>query len=99
MPVSCFDQRAFGRFRLCRWRTNLHVAGLRSFTSRLKQLRDQSGPASLMRCAHAASGVAVKVFVEQHVIAEVWVSRELGMILEDWSLAVLPFEEHLGQAT
>ena len=37
----------------------------------MQQLRDQSGPAGLMRGADAAAGVAVKIFVEQHVIAEV----------------------------
>jgi len=37
----------------------------------LQELGDQSGPAGLVRGADAASAVTVKIFVEQHVVAEV----------------------------
>src|SRR6266571_1740720 len=88
-------------FWLCRAReTCLRRLGGQGFFlfSWLKQLGNQSRPAGLMGCAHATARIAVKVFVEENMIAEVRVSRKLGMILEDRSLAVLPFEEHLGQA-
>src|SRR6516164_428724 len=36
----------------------------------LQQQRNQTGPAGLVRGAEAAAGVAVKIFIEQHIVAE-----------------------------
>src|ERR1700674_3280414 len=47
-----------------------------------EQIGDQRGPASLMAGAEAPTGVAVKVLVEQHVVAP------LGGCLEQLDLAV-----------
>ena len=43
----------------------------------LQQLGDQSGPAGLVRGAEAAPGVAVEIFVEQQVVAEMRVGLQL----------------------
>src|SRR6516162_3434101 len=40
-----------------------------------QQLRHQPGPAGLMRGAHTPPAVAVKIFVEQNVVAEVRISE------------------------
>ena len=47
--------------------------------ARSKESRHQAGPARLMRSANAATGVAMKIFVEQHVVSEMRVGRLLGM--------------------
>ena len=66
--------------------------------ARLQQLCDQSGPAGLVSGADAAAGVAVKILVEQDVIAEVLVVLQAWVLREDGSLAVLVLEEYSGQA-
>src|ERR1035438_4711413 len=57
----------------------------------LQQFGDQSAPAGLMRCAHTATVVTVKVFVEEHVIFEVRVGRELRVIFQNRPLPVPSF--------
>src|SRR5688572_24674324 len=42
-----------------------------------KQVGDEAGPAGLVARADAAAGVAVEVFVEEHVVAEMPVGLEL----------------------
>jgi hypothetical protein len=44
-----------------------------------------------MACANSAAGVALKVFVEEHVILEVRVSGELEVIPQHGTLAVFAF--------
>ena len=46
-----------------------------------------------MRSADAAAGVTVEIFVEQHVILEMRIGREFGMILQNRPLAVCAFEK------
>ena len=48
--------------------------------ARHDELGDEAAPAGLMRSAHAASAVAVKIFVEQNVVLEMRVGRELRMV-------------------
>jgi pyridoxine 5-phosphate synthase len=45
---------------------------------RLQQFGHQAGPPSLVGGADAASGVAMEIFVEQDVIFEMRIARELG---------------------
>src|SRR5258706_9501524 len=66
--------------------------------ARLQQLGHEAGPAGLMRGTHAAAGVAVKIFMEQDVVLEVGIVRELRMIFENGTLAVLAFQEKLREA-
>ena len=47
------------------------------------QLRRQRGPAGLMAGAHARAGVAVKVFVERHVVAPARIGLEERLAAED----------------
>ncbi len=66
---------------------------LASFAPGPEQFGDQAGPAGLMRRADAAAGVAVKVFVEQNVILEMRVRRELRMIFQHGPLAVFALQK------
>ncbi len=59
----------------------------------LQEFGDEAAPAGLMRCAHAAPVVAVKVFVEEDVVLEVRVGGELRVILQHGALTVLAFQE------
>ena len=61
--------------------------------ARLQEFGDEPRPAGLMRRADAAASVAMKIFMEQHVVLEVRVGGELGMIFQDGPLAVAIFEE------
>lgn len=45
----------------------------------MQQFGDDARPTRLMRCAESASVVAVEKFVEQDVVAEVRIARELGV--------------------
>src|SRR5208337_461233 len=65
--------------------------------ARLQQFGDQSGPTGLMRGADAAAGVAVKILVEQHMIAEVLVMLQAWILRVDGALAMRVFEENSGQ--
>ena len=46
-----------------------------------------------MRGAHAPPGVAVEIFVEEHVVTEMRIGRELGMILKCGTLAICTFKK------
>ena len=45
----------------------------------MQQFRNDSRPASLMRCPEAAPVVAMEKFVEENVVAEVRIAREFGV--------------------
>src|SRR5208282_4607980 len=66
---------------------------------RLQELRNESGPARLMRRPHATARVAMKVLVEQHVVAEVRIAREFGVIFENGPLAISALQEKARQTT
>src|ERR1044071_2116468 len=70
------------------------MAGL----SRFQQLRDQSGPARLVRRADAATAVAAEVFEEQHVVAEVGILLHLRILTEHRTDAALVLEEQAFQS-
>ena len=67
--------------------------------ARHQQLRDEAGPARLMRGTDAAAGVAVEVFVEEHVIAKMRVLLQSRVMCEHRAVASLirekdPCEAH-----
>ena len=47
--------------------------------------------------AQSAAGVAMKVFVEEHIVLEMRIVRQLGMVLENRPPAVVVFEKEPGQ--
>jgi hypothetical protein len=51
-----------------------------SFQMRINQLRDQTGPTGLVGCANPATGVAMKIFKELQVIAEMRVVLQFGVL-------------------
>ena len=53
----------------------------------MQQFGDDARPTGLMRRAKSASIVAVEEFVEQDVIAEVRIARELGVRFHRGALA------------
>ena len=65
----------------------------------VKQLGDDAGPTRLMRCAEAASVIAVEKFVEEDVVAEMRIAREFGVRFHRGSLTVRAFEKEFGEAT
>lgn len=46
-----------------------------------------------MGCANTPARVPVKIFVEQNVILEMWIARELRMIFQHRPLAISTLEE------
>ena len=66
---------------------------------RLQQLgnRVRSSPSDVT--PHATARVAVKVLVEQNVVAEVRIAGELGVIFEHRPLAIRPLQEEARQTT
>src|SRR5882724_436889 len=74
------------------WRDG-RIAGTMPPVPRLQQLRHQSRPTRLMRCPDASPRIAMKIFMEQDVILEMRISRELGMIFQHWPLAISAFEK------
>src|SRR5689334_12926424 len=58
-----------------------------------KKLGHQGGPTGLMRCANAATVVAVKIFVKQNVILELRIAREFRMTFQNGPLAVAAFQK------
>jgi len=46
-----------------------------------------------MRGAHTSPGISVEIFVEQHVIFKMRISRQFGMIFQDGSLAIITFKK------
>src|SRR5216684_4412365 len=76
-PIIEGSDNPCGMFPLpCRNRDEARSVGCRrgprcpGRETRLKQRRDQTGPAGLVRRAEAAPGIAVEIFVEQHMVAE-----------------------------
>ena len=65
--------------------------------TRHEQLRDEPGPARLMRRADAAAGVAMEVFVEQQVIAEMRVLLQARVMREYGPMPVLVREENASE--
>ena len=57
--------------------------------ARHQQLRDEAGPARLMRGTDAAAGVAVEVLVEGDQIAPVRIVLEQVLVPEDRASALL----------
>lgn len=55
--------------------------------------RNQPRPSGLMTGADAAAGIAVEVFVEQHVVLKQRIDLAPRMVIENWSLAVLVGEK------
>src|SRR5262245_4002438 len=51
--------------------------------ARLQQLRDQAGPAGLVRGAHPAPAVAVEVLVEQDVVPKMGIALQLRLVAEN----------------
>ncbi len=49
------------------------------------EICNEAGPASLMACAEASAGVAVKIFIKEKVITPVRILLEFGGIAEDGS--------------
>src|SRR5262245_8809742 len=68
------------------------------FGSGLEEFGDEPGPTGLMRGADASAGVAVEIFVEEHVVTEVGVAGEFGVIFQHRALAVGAPEEEPGEA-
>ena len=66
---------------------------------RLQQLGNESSPARLMRSPNATARVAMKVLVEQNVVAEVRITGEFGVTLEHRSPAISPLQEKSRQTT
>src|SRR2546426_4286005 len=80
-------------------RCHVSLTGCRSLLPpRLKQLRDESGPTGLVRCAHAAPGVPVKVLVKQHMVSKVRVILQTPIVPEHGALSVIVAKEDPGQA-
>src|SRR6516164_1702048 len=69
-----------------------------TFGTGLEQKGDQGGPSGLMRGAHAASGIAVEVLVEQYVVAEVGVRLLDAIVTEHRPATVRAAQEEAGQA-
>src|SRR4051812_19024608 len=62
--------------------------------ARLKKFSDQAAPSGLVRSAHPAPGIAVKILVEQDVIAEVWITRELRVIVKHRTFALFILQKN-----
>ena len=88
----------FTRRRLLRTRYNSSVLLAMRRAAGLKQFRDESRPAGLMGRANATSVVAVEILMEQNVIFEVRISRELRVIFQNRTLAVVAFQEQFRKA-
>jgi hypothetical protein len=65
----------------------------------LEQVRNQSGPARLVRCSDAAAVLAVEILVEKNVIAKVGVILHLVAVVENWAPAGLVFKKNPRQTT
>src|SRR5919201_620142 len=65
---------------------------------RLKQLRDKPRPPRLVRSADAASGVPVKVLVEQHVVSEIRVILQSRIVAEHRAPPLVVAKEQTRQA-
>ncbi len=46
-----------------------------------------------MRGSHAPAGIPVEIFVEEDVVAEMQILRQLIVVTEHWAFAILVFEE------
>jgi hypothetical protein len=66
---------------------------------RLEKVRNQSGPARLVRCSDAAAVLAVEILVEKNVIAKIGVILHLVAVVENWAAAGLVFKKNLRQTT
>ena len=62
------------------------------------EIRDQSGPAGLVRGAAAAAIVAVEVFVEQDVVLEMGIGLKFFVVAENRAPAVGTAQEELDHA-
>src|SRR5207244_13428529 len=79
------DKRALLRWRLQqlhRAEEKLRAASPRHL-ARLQQFRYQACPAGLMRRTDTAPGVAIEIFVEQEVFAEMGIGGKLGILSKD----------------
>src|SRR6516165_5839496 len=66
---------------------------------RISQLGNRTGPAGLVRGADAAAIVAMEVFVEQQVVAEVRIALQLRVVAEDCPPTLLVAQEQPTQST
>src|SRR4051812_1952006 len=57
------------------------------YLPRPQKTREQSRPSGLMRRADAATGLAVEVFVEQNVVAEMGIGLQLLVVAEHGAFA------------
>ena len=67
-------------------------------SSGLEELGYQACPAGLVRRAHAATAVAVEVLVEECVVAEMRITRQLVVLVEDRPPATFVGQEDARQA-
>lgn len=61
----------------------------------MQQLRDQSGPAGLVRRTDAAAGITVEIFIEEKVIAEMRVTLDLVVRSEHGPATIGAEEKYL----
>src|SRR6266508_1150912 len=73
-----------GRYRF----RALHTSAGLFFCELADEIRDQSGPAGLVRCATATAIVAVEVFMEQDVVLEMRISLKFLVGAEHGTPAV-----------
>ena len=66
--------------------------------ARHEQLGDQRGPTRLVRCADAAAGVAVKIFVERNAILVVWIGLHCGLVAQHGAFATRVLQEDARQS-
>src|SRR5438270_13949353 len=66
--------------------------------ARLEQLGHQAGPALVAR-AETVAGVAVKILIEEQIIAEVGIGLQFRGLAEDHPLAIFRAQEEARQAT
>lgn len=78
----------FARFIWCARQTAIGA-------SILNDLGDQTCPAGLMRCADTATRVAVKVFVEENMIAEMGIVVTFAVGVVESSFTLLVTEENV----
>ena len=64
----------------------------------MEKFRDDARPPRLMRGTEARAAVAVEKFVEEHVVAEMRIARELGVSFQNRSLAVFAFKKQFREA-
>src|SRR6516225_5504716 len=64
---------------------------------RMQQQRNQGGPTGLMRGTQAAAGVAVKILVKQHIVAEANIGLLDPRVPEDRSPTLLVAQKDLAQ--